>query len=312
MNDNLTKFNFILNEFNFSDEIKTWFLKNKLNLFQICKIHLVKEKKSQKTIFSNNFFSVYYIEQVISEDFIFSYYTQSKVSLHILLSGKIFYKFYEKCILLNQEEVLILTSNSLLQDYKICSPDLKLIIIHLEDSFFKKFYINLPLNHTLKFYFSNSLNDLKKIITPGFISINILFFYELLFSLMKQGGIILDETDFISNFFEIDFQSLIFYIKKHIKFSSNKIVEILQERYSIKESKLNELVYLNFKTTLNKLILKLKIDSIINDFFYLDTKLPCLIKEYNFKNINSFSYALKTIYNIKLKEFKDIKLQKKS
>lgn len=312
MDDNLSKFNFILNEFDFSNEIKTWFLKNKLNLFQICKFHLVKEKSSQTTIFSNKFFTIYYTEQIINKDFIFSYCTQSKINIHILLSGKIFYTFYEKCILLNQGEALILTPNNLFQDYKICSADLKLIVIHLEDSFFKKFFIDLSLNHSVKFYFSNSLNDFKKIITPGFISINILFFYELLFSLLKQGGIILDEVDFISNFFEIDLQSLIFYIKKNIKLSTNKIVEILQESYSIKESKLNELVYLNFKTTLNKLILKLKIDSIINDFFYLDTKLSYLIKEYNFKNINSFSYALKTIYNIKLKEFKDIKLQKKS
>ncbi|MGL5122593.1 MAG: hypothetical protein ACRC6K_00285, partial [Fusobacteriaceae bacterium] len=289
-----SKFNFILKEFNIEIEIQNWILASKENIFHLCNYHLKNNKNYHKTIFSNQFFKVIYITQNSRDILTLPYSYSSGIAIRILLKGKIFYNFHNNKILLNQEEVLITSANSILQNCNLYSPTAEIIIIHLNYNFIKKLSIN-PYNKIIKkFYYSNSFSDFEKILKPNFFINNPLFFYELLLSLLREGELISNDLSLISDTININISNLIFCIKGNIKLPSNEIIKVLEVSFSLSKSKLDNLIYLNFKTTLIKLIIKIKIDLILNNFFLTTKTFDILIKEYNIKNINSFKYSLNT------------------
>lgn len=303
-----SKFNFILKEFKIDNEIQNWILTSKENIFYLCNYHLQNNQNHhKKIIFFNHFFRVIHIIQHSHDTLALPYCHTSGIAIRILLNGKIFYNFYNNKILLNQGEALITSTNSILQNCNLCSPSAELIIIHLNYAFIKKLNINPYKKIMKKFYFSNSLNDFEKILNPNFFINNPLFFYELLLSLLKEGEFLSDQLSLISTSVDSNISSLIFCIKGNVKLPPDEIIKILEIYFSLPKTKLDNLIYLNFKTTLIKLIIKMKIDSIINEFFKTTKTFEFLVKEYNIKNINVFKYSLNTFYKINLKSLEKIK-----
>lgn len=303
-----SKFNFILKELKIDNEIQNWILTSKENIFYLCNYYLQNNQNNhQKIIFFNHFFRVTHIVKNSHDTLALPYCHTSGIAIRILLKGKIFYNFHNNKILLNQGEALISSTNSILQNCDLYSSSAELIIIHLNYDFIKNLYINPYKKIMKKFYFSNSLNDFEKILNPNFFLNNPSFFYELLFSLLKEGELLSDQLSPISDSVDSNISSLIFCIQGNIKLSSDEIIKILETHFSLSKSKLDNLIYLNFKTTLIKLIIKIKIDSIINEFFKTTKTFEFLIREYNIKNINSFKYSLNTFYKINLKTLEKIK-----
>lgn len=302
-----SKFNFILKDFKIAPDIQKWLLMSKENIFKLCAYHLLNNDiRKKQIIFFNQFFKIIHIEKNIQEVLSLPHCNTSGISIQILLSGKVFYNFQESSILLNQGEALITSSNSFLQNFTVYSPSVEMLIIHLNYNFMKNLYINPNEIFIKKYYFSNSIEDFKKVLNPDFFLKNPLFFYEILISLLKQGNVSPDKFTLISNSSN-NVSNIIFCIKGNIKLSSNEIIGILENYFSLPKNKLDSLIYSNFKLTLHKLIIKLKIDSIMNDFFQPSSSIEALIREYNIKNINSFKYFLNVFYKINLKSLEQIK-----
>lgn len=302
------KFNFILKEFSLDSELQKWIISSKDNIFKLCTDYLINNNKTyQDVIFFNQFFKITYIKRKSSEILFLPSCHTSGITIQILLDGKIYYNLQECNILLNQGEVLITSTNSFFKDFTIYSHSIEVLIIHLNYDFMKSLFINPNENLMKKYYFSNLTSDFKKILNINFFLKNPLFFYEILISLLKQGEIISNQFFLVSEKSNFNISNLIFCIQGNIKLSSNEIIRILENFFLLPKNKLDSLVFFNFKITLNKLIIKLKIDSIISDFFKFSISIETIIRQYNIKNINSFKYFLNIFYKINLKSLEEIK-----
>lgn len=304
-----SKFNFIIKESNIDSDIQKWLLTSKENIFNLCSYYLINNNYNyQKIIFFNHFFRITYIEHDSSKRVTLPYCHTSGISIRILLSGKILYNFHQSKILLNQGEALISSANTPLENCTLYSPSVKIIIIHLNYDFIKNFNLNSKNEFIKKFYFSNKISDFEKLLNQDFILKNPLFIYELLGSLLKEGELII--TPLISDKIDVVISTLFLHIEGNIRLSTENIITTLETSFSLPKAKLDELVYLNFKTTLAKLIIKIKIDIIINHFFKSSDTIEVLIGNYNMKSINSFKYFLNIFYNINLKTLEQIKKER--
>ncbi|MGL5277746.1 MAG: hypothetical protein ACRC8M_01515 [Cetobacterium sp.] len=314
-NNQISKFNFFLKESNLAPDFQEWILMSKENIIKICEYYSthpqnmnLQKENYQNIIYSNKFFNVVHVKRNGGTSLKLTYCYNSGITIRIMLKGKLYYKFYKNNILLNEEEVLITTANTPLQKCLLYSESIEVLIIHLKYEFLSNISINPIKNFITKFYYANSIDDFNKIINQNFLINNLFFFYEVLYSLLKQSKL-LKENSLLGNS-SINISNLVFCIKINLKLKIDKVIKNLELCSNLSRNKLENLIYLNFKVTLTKLIIKLKIGSIVQEFFNSNQSIEDLIISYHIRNIDSFKYYLKSIYKINLRLLKQMKIKK--
>lgn len=100
------------------------------------------------------------------------------------------------------------------------------------------------------------------------------------------------------------YQKVFKIIETNIKLLPEDIEKKIFESLKIEKKKLEELIYISQKLTLEKYIFKLKLEKIIEIYLSKNIALKDIIGEYNLKDTKRINIYLKKIYRTNIKELK--------
>ncbi|MGO5425964.1 hypothetical protein, partial [Fusobacterium mortiferum] len=100
------------------------------------------------------------------------------------------------------------------------------------------------------------------------------------------------------------YQKVFKIIETNIKLLPEEIEKKIFESLKIEKKKLEELIYISQKLTLEKYIFKLKLGKIIEIYLSKNIALKDIIGEYNLKDTKRINIYLKKIYRTNIKELK--------
>lgn len=297
------RFNFLIEKEKIPLSLKKWLRENKERILDILRyyyIDLYFEKRNN--ISSNDFFKITKISKNEIEKFFIPTLNFEDINIRILLKGKIFYK---NGIFLKEGEYLINGYKSQLGKYKILSDDFLMIIITLKKKFIEMCNIK-EIETFSQVTATLSTNKFLQLLNQDMLKKNSLFFLELVMLILKGNNLIADDILSTSELFyeeDIDMYELFNTIDKNICLPEESIKNILFEKFKVNEKKLDELIYISYKMTLKKYILKEKIKCIVTDYSKIPSiNLKKLLEKYNYSNMKNFRYNLKNFYDISVKD----------
>lgn len=251
-----------------------------------------------KIIYSNNFFNVIKVENNLQLDNILD---EREAIIMILLEGKIY--FYNERIL-KEKQYIISKVENILKGIKILSNNYKMIIITLKESFLKEmgiFKIEKTIHTNLDNYCAELIRNLKE----EYLLENSCYPIEVIVKFFKIHNFLSEETLKYFNILEKNkYQKVFKIIETNIKLLPEDIEKKIFESLKIEKKKLEELIYISQKLTLEKYIFKLKLEKIIEIYLSKNIALKDIIGEYNLKDTKRINIYLKKIYRTNIKELK--------
>lgn len=251
-----------------------------------------------KIIYSNNFFNVIKVENNLQLDNILD---EREAIIMILLEGKIY--FYNERIL-KEKQYIISKVENVLKGIKILSNNYKMIIITLKESFLKEmgiFKIEKTIHTNLDNYCAELIRNLKE----EYLLENSCYPIEVIVKFFKIHNFLSEETLKYFNILEKNkYQKVFKIIETNIKLLPEDIEKKIFESLKIEKKKLEELIYISQKLTLEKYIFKLKLEKIIEIYLSKNIALKDIIGEYNLKDTKRINIYLKKIYRTNIKELK--------
>lgn len=251
-----------------------------------------------KIIYSNNFFNVIKVENNLQLDNILD---EREAVIMILLEGKIY--FYNERIL-KEKQYIISKVENVLKGIKILSNNYKMIIITLKESFLKEmgiFKIEKTIHTNLDNYCAELIRNLKE----EYLLKNPCYPIEVIVKFFKIHNFLSEETLKYFNILEKNkYQKVFKIIETNIKLLPEDIEKKIFESLKIEKKKLEELIYISQKLTLEKYIFKLKLEKIIEIYLSKNIALKDIIGEYNLKDTKRINIYLKKIYRTNIKELK--------
>lgn len=251
-----------------------------------------------KIIYSNNFFNVIKVENNLQLDNILD---EREAVIMILLEGKIY--FYNERIL-KEKQYIISKVENVLKGIKILSNNYKMIIITLKESFLKEmgiFKIEKTIHTNLDNYCAELIRNLKE----EYLLENSCYPIEVIVKFFKIHNFLSEETLKYFNILEKNkYQKVFKIIETNIKLLPEDIEKKIFESLKIEKKKLEELIYISQKLTLEKYIFKLKLEKIIEIYLSKNIALKDIIGEYNLKDTKRINIYLKKIYRTNIKELK--------
>lgn len=251
-----------------------------------------------KIIYSNNFFNVIKVENNLQLDNILD---EREAVIMILLEGKIY--FYNERIL-KEKQYIISKVENVLKGIKILSNNYKMIIITLKESFLKEmgiFKIEKTIHTNLDNYCAELIRNLKE----EYLLKNPCYPIEVIVKFFKIHNFLSEETLKYFNILEKNkYQKVFKIIETNIKLLPEDIEKKIFESLKIEKKKLEELIYISQKLTLEKYIFKLKLEKIIEIYLSKNIALKDIIREYNLKDTKRINIYLKKIYRTNIKELK--------
>lgn len=240
-----------------------------------------------KIIYSNNFFNVIKVENNLQLDNILD---EREAVIMILLEGKIY--FYNERIL-KEKQYIISKVENVLKGIKILSNNYKMIIITLKESFLKEmgiFKIEKTIHTNLDNYCAELIRNLKE----EYLLENPCYPIEVIVKFFKIHNFLSEETLKYFNILEKNkYQKVFKIIETNIKLLPEDIEKKIFESLKIEKKKLEELIYISQKLTLEKYIFKLKLEKIIEIYLSKNIALKDIIGEYNLKDTKRINIYLK-------------------
>ncbi|MGL5592833.1 MAG: hypothetical protein ACRDDH_02715, partial [Cetobacterium sp.] len=84
--------------------------------------------------------------------------------------------------------------------------------------------------------------------------------------------------------------------------SNQDILNSLSSKLNLSSKDIDKIIVLHFDTTLIKLLMKLRIQAILQEYLLHKSSLNIVIKKYGISNKNIFKYNFQKIYNIEYSE----------
>lgn len=251
-----------------------------------------------KIIYSNNFFNVIKVENNLQLDNILD---EREAVIMILLEGKIY--FYNERIL-KEKQYIISKVENVLKGIKILSNNYKMIIITLKESFLKEMGI-FKIEKTIHTNLDNYCTELIRNLKEEYLLENSCYPIEVIVKFFKIHNFLSEETLKYFNILEKNkYQKVFKIIETNIKLLPEDIEKKIFESLKIEKKKLEELIYISQKLTLEKYIFKLKLEKIIEIYLSKNIALKDIIGEYNLKDTKRINIYLKKIYRTNIKELK--------
>ena len=211
--------------------------------------------------------------------------------------------FYNERIL-KEKQYIISKVENVLKGIKILSNNYKMIIITLKESFLKEmgiFKIEKTIHTNLDNYCAELIRNLKE----EYLLENPCYPIEVIVKFFKIHNFLSEETLKYFNILEKNkYQKVFKIIETNIKLLPEDIEKKIFESLKIEKKKLEELIYISQKLTLEKYIFKLKLEKIIEIYLSKNIALKDIIGEYNLKDTNRINIYLKKIYRTNIKELK--------
>lgn len=306
-NNNFSKYNFILEESSMNPLLKSWLKNEKENILNFFDFYLKNDSASffKNIIIKNNYFEVLRIKSDEKEKLLVPYIEPNCILIRFMIRGKI---YYSDGILLEDNFYIISEKNYIPKYAKILSDSIDLLIFVLKKEFIEDFDIVIPIETNI----IRSNNYSKKIfefLKMNFIEENPFAFLEILSYFFKANNFLKEQVfPFSENLIEANNSIMISsIIKENIKLPIEELINTLEKKLNLSSAKINILLLKNMDLTLKKVIIRLKIKYIIEEFYQTDSSIEELLINYNFTNMKQFRYNLHIFFNISIKDLKKIK-----
>lgn len=303
---NFDKYNFILKDLKINENIKEFLKEKKEEVLQIIEYYLENPfSQIEEILVSNNYYDIIKIKGNLEKKKFKARLEVNSIMIRFMIKGKL---FYEDGFILT-DNYYIITGKESLKSFLPLEEELYLVVIILKKSLIEI----LNIKESFEKNAIRSLASKKHI--DNLLNINFLkerpfYFIETLIYFLKSNNLLEKNiTPLLKKIRHntIDLADIFSKITKNIKLNSEKIKDILIKETELSNMQLDNFLVEKTNLTLKKLIIKLKIKYILEEYWNNNVPIEDLIEKYNIENMKIFRYNLKIFYNLSIKDLKKIK-----
>lgn len=283
-------------------DLKEWLKLEKYSVIEIIDYYYNTAKSEMREeIYKNEYFLIERVRKRYNTNFLITIPNSTDMVIRIAIKGQVYYK---NGILLSEGEYLITDKNYQLSQHKLTTKYSELMTITLKKKFLDDFSIR-SLNDIIQIKSTIPLEYFKKVLDRKFIEENMNLFIELLTLILQVNNLLPNKVVDINRPEDFEIRDFLFEIERNIKLSEEEIRERLLEKFSINNSKLEEIIGKYYEITFKKYVLNLKIKCIMREYYTGNNKINELISDYQITNNNNLYYNLKKYFGISIKELRN-------
>lgn len=283
-------------------DLKEWLKLEKYSVIEIIDYYYNTAKSEMREeIYKNEYFLIERVRKRYNTNFLITIPNSTDMVIRIAIKGQVYYK---NGILLSEGEYLITDKNYQLSQHKLTTKYSELMTITLKRKFLDDFSIR-SLNDIIQIKSTIPLEYFKKVLDRKFIEENMNLFIELLTLILQVNNLLPNKVVDINRPEDFEIRDFLFEIERNIKLSEEEIRERLLEKFSINNSKLEEIIGKYYEITFKKYVLNLKIKCIMREYYTGNNKINELISDYQITNNNNLYYNLKKYFGISIKELRN-------
>lgn len=283
-------------------DLKEWLKLEKYSVIEIIDYYYNTAKSEMREeIYKNEYFLIERVRKRYNTNFLITIPNSTDMVIRIAIKGQVYYK---NGILLSEGEYLITDKNYQLSQHKLTTQYSELMTITLKKKFLDDFSIR-SLNDIIQIKSTIPLEYFKKVLDRKFIEENMNLFIELLTLILQVNNLLPNKVVDINRPEDFEIRDFLFEIERNIKLSEEEIRERLLEKFSINNSKLEEIIGKYYEITFKKYVLNLKIKCIMREYYTGNNKINELISDYQITNNNNLYYNLKKYFGISIKELRN-------
>lgn len=283
-------------------DLKEWLKLEKYSVIEIIDYYYNTAKSEMREeIYKNEYFLIERVRKRYNTNFLITIPNSTDMVIRIAIKGQVYYK---NGILLSEGEYLITDKNYQLSQHKLTTKYSELMTITLKRKFLDDFSIR-SLNDIIQIKSTIPLEYFKKVLDRKFIEENMNLFIELLTLILQVNNLLPNKVVDINRPEDFEIRDFLFEIERNIKLSEEEIRERLLGKFSINNSKLEEIIEKYYEMTFKKYVLNLKIKCIMREYYTGNNKINELISDYQITNNNNLYYNLKKYFGISIKELRN-------
>lgn len=283
-------------------DLKEWLKLEKYSVIEIIDYYYNTAKSEMREeIYKNEYFLIERVRKRYNTNFLITIPNSTDMVIRIAIKGQVYYK---NGILLSEGEYLITDKNYQLSQHKLTTKYSELMTITLKRKFLDDFSIR-SLNDIIQIKSTIPLEYFKKVLDRKFIEENMNLFIELLTLILQVNNLLPNKVVDINRPEDFEIRDFLFEIERNIKLSEKEIRERLLGKFSINNSKLEEIIGKYYEITFKKYVLNLKIKCIMREYYTGNNKINELISDYQITNNNNLYYNLKKYFGISIKELRN-------
>lgn len=283
-------------------DLKEWLKLEKYSVIEIIDYYYNTAKSEMREeIYKNEYFLIERVRKRYNTNFLITIPNSTDMVIRIAIKGQVYYK---NGILLSEGEYLITDKNYQLSQHKLTTKYSELMTITLKRKFLDDFSIR-SLNDIIQIKSTIPLEYFKKVLDRKFIEENMNLFIELLTLILQVNNLLPNKVVDINRPEDFEIRDFLFEIERNIKLSEEEIRERLLGKFSINNSKLEEIIGKYYEITFKKYVLNLKIKCIMREYYTGNNKINELISDYQITNNNNLYYNLKKYFGISIKELRN-------
>lgn len=283
-------------------DLKEWLKLEKYSVIEIIDYYYNTAKSEMREeIYKNEYFLIERVRKRYNTNFLITIPNSTDMVIRIAIKGQVYYK---NGILLSEGEYLITDKNYQLSQHKLTTQYSESMTITLKKKFLDDFSIR-SLNDIIQIKSTIPLEYFKKVLDRKFIEENMNLFIELLTLILQVNNLLPNKVVDINRPEDFEIRDFLFEIERNIKLSEEEIRERLLEKFSINNSKLEEIIGKYYEITFKKYVLNLKIKCIMREYYTGNNKINELISDYQITNNNNLYYNLKKYFGISIKELRN-------
>lgn len=283
-------------------DLKEWLKLEKYSVIEIIDYYYNTAKSEMREeIYKNEYFLIERVRKRYNTNFLITIPNSTDMVIRIAIKGQVYYK---NGILLSEGEYLITDKNYQLSQHKLTTKYSELMTITLKKKFLDDFSIR-SLNDIIQIKSTIPLEYFKKVLDRKFIEENMNLFIELLTLILQVNNLLPNKVVDINRPEDFEIRDFLFEIERNIKLSEEEIRERLLGKFSINNSKLEEIIGKYYEITFKKYVLNLKIKCIMREYYTGNNKINELISDYQITNNNNLYYNLKKYFGISIKELRN-------
>lgn len=283
-------------------DLKEWLKLEKYSVIEIIDYYYNTAKSEMREeIYKNEYFLIERVRKRYNTNFLITIPNSTDMVIRIAIKGQVYYK---NGILLSEGEYLITDKNYQLSQHKLTTKYSELMTITLKRKFLDDFSIR-SLNDIIQIKSTIPLEYFKKVLDRKFIEENMNLFIELLTLILQVNNLLPNKVVDINRSEDFEIRDFLFEIERNIKLSEEEIRERLLGKFSINNSKLEEIIGKYYEITFKKYVLNLKIKCIMREYYTGNNKINELISDYQITNNNNLYYNLKKYFGISIKELRN-------
>lgn len=283
-------------------DLKEWLKLEKYSVIEIIDYYYNTAKSEMREeIYKNEYFLIERVRKRYNTNFLITIPNSTDMVIRIAIKGQVYYK---NGILLSEGEYLITDKNYQLSQHKLTTKYSELMTITLKRKFLDDFSIR-SLNDIIQIKSTIPLEYFKKVLDRKFIEENMNLFIELLTLILQVNNLLPNKVVDINRPEDFEIRDFLFEIERNIKLSEEEIRERLLGKFSINNSKLEEIIGKYYEITFKKYVLNLKIKCIMREYYTGNNKINELISDYQITNNNNLYYNLKKYFEISIKELRN-------